>query len=220
VSQWHDRFAPLFGRKEAQAHSRVYLRGVSNQRRESIEPIALQFARGPNGAAATQNEVVALQGFITESPWEVGKVFVEIQAVFAEELVPTARQWLIGTVGVIDESGFVKAGTESVGAARQWCGRQRKTTNCQVAVYLTGVTPGGTAILDAQLFLTAEWAADKKRRKKTHVPKEVKFQRDRNGGGAYAVALFRCRGPDSGGFRREIWHFRSPWRTCRRFTVC
>jgi SRSO17 transposase len=177
VSQWHERFAPLFGRKEAQAHSRVYLKGLmSNQKRKSIEPIALQFARGPNGAAATQNEVVALQGFITESPWQVGKVFVEIQAVFAEELVPTAKQWSIGTVGVIDESGVVKAGRESVGAARQWCGRQGKTTNCQVGVYLTGVTPGGTAILDAQLFLTEEWAADKKRRKKTHVPKEVKFQ--------------------------------------------
>ena len=52
-----------------------------------------------------------MQGFITESPWEAGDVFAEIQAVFAEELVPTAAQWSIGTVGVIDESGFVKAGS-------------------------------------------------------------------------------------------------------------
>jgi len=177
VSQWHDRFAPLFGRKEAQGHSRVYLKGLmSDQKRKSIEPIALQFARGPNGAAATQNEVVALQGFITESAWEVAKVFVEIQAVFAEELMPTGKQSSIGTVGVIDESGFVKAGRESVGVARQWCGRLGKAANCQVGVFLTGVTPGGTAVLDAQLFLTKEWIADKKRRKKTHVPEEVKFQ--------------------------------------------
>jgi SRSO17 transposase len=149
---------------------------MSEQPRKSIEPIALQFARGPAGTAATQNEVVALQSFITESPWEVAKVFAEIQAVFAEELMPTADQWDIGTVGVIDESGFVKAGTESVGVARQWCGRLGKTANCQVGVFLAGVTPGGTAVLDAQLFLTEEWAADKARRKKTHVPPEVKFQ--------------------------------------------
>ena len=35
----------------------------------------------------------------------------EIQAVFNEEFVPTAREWPIGTVGVIDGSGFVKRGT-------------------------------------------------------------------------------------------------------------
>jgi len=177
VTQWHERFAPLFGRREAQEHSRVYLKGLlSHQQRKSVEPIALQFARGQNGAAATQNEVVALQGFITASPWEVAKVFAEIQAVFAEELMPTANRWSIGTVGVIDESGFVKAGTESVGVAQQWCGRLGKTANCQVGVFLTGVTPGGTALLDAQLFLTEEWIADKPRRQKTRVPKDRKFQ--------------------------------------------
>jgi SRSO17 transposase len=177
VAQWHERFAGLFGRKEPQGHSLVYLKGLmSEQERKSVEPISLQFARGPQGAAATQNEAVALQEFLTRSPWEASDVFQEIQAVFAEELVPTTAQWSLGTVGVIDESGFVKAGTESVGVARQWCGRLGKTENCQVGVFLTGVTPGGVAALDAQLFLTEDWAADRKRRKKTHVPKEVTFQ--------------------------------------------
>jgi len=177
VTQWHGRFARLFGRKEPRAHSLVYLKGLmSDQKRKSVEPIALQFARGPNGRAATQNEVVALQEFLTRSLWEASGVFQEIQAVFSEELVPTTAQWSIGTVGVIDESGFVKAGTESVGVARQWCGRLGKTANCQVGVFLTGVTPGGTAMLDAQLFLTEEWIADKARRKKTRVPPEVKSQ--------------------------------------------
>ena len=162
VTVWHERFAPLFGRKEAQEHSRVYVKGLlSEQQRKSIEPIALQFARGADGAAATQNEVVALQGFITHSPWKVTDVFQEIQAVFSEELMPTSVQSPVGTVGVIDESGFVKAGTESVGVARQWCGRLGKAANCQVGVFLTGITPGGAALLDAQLFLTEERSADK-----------------------------------------------------------
>ena len=149
---------------------------MSNQQRKSVEPIALQFARGPDGASARQKEVVALQGFLSQSPWEASDVFQEIQAVFAEELVPTTTQWSLGTVGVIDESGFEKAGTESVGVARQWCGRLGKVENCRVGVFLTGVAPGGVAGLDAQLFLTKEWAADRQRRKKTRVPKEVKFQ--------------------------------------------
>jgi SRSO17 transposase len=177
LTQWHERFAGLFGRKEPQQHSLIYLKGLmSEQKRKSVEPIALQFARGPQGAAAAQNEVVALQGFLTFSPWEASAVFQEIQAVFAEELVPTTAQWSLGTVGVIDESGFEKAGTESVGVARQWCGRLGKTENCQVGVFLIGVTPGGSAALDAQLFLTEEWAAAAKRRKKAHVPKEIRFQ--------------------------------------------
>ncbi len=177
VVQWHGRFSGLFGRKEAQRHSLVYLQGLmSDQSRKSVEPIALRFARNAQGDPATQNEVVAMQGFITASPWEAGDVFREIQAVFAEELVPTSTQWSIGTVGVIDESAFVKAGRESVGVARQWCGRLGKTENCQVGVFLTGVTPGGTALLDSQLFLPESWIGDRRRRKKTGVPREVKFQ--------------------------------------------
>ena len=175
--QWHGRFSGLFGRKESREHSLLYVKGLlSNLERKSVEPIALHFSRGPDGGAATQNEVVALQGFVTASPWEAGDVFAEIQAVFAEELVPSASQWSIGTVGVIDESGFVKAGTESVGVANQWCGRVGKTTNCQVGVFLVGVTPAGALALDAQLFLTEQWVADRTRRKKTGVPKGVKFQ--------------------------------------------
>ena len=157
LTQWQERFAPLFGRKEAREHSLVYVKGLlSKQMRKSIEPIALHYARGPQGAAATQNEVVALQGFITHSPWKEADVFQEIQAVFAEELMPTAAQSSVGVVGIIDESGFVKAGRESVGVAHQWCGRLGKSANCQVGVFLVGATPGGTAFLDAQLFLTKE----------------------------------------------------------------
>jgi SRSO17 transposase len=138
--------------------------------------MALHFARGRNGAAAKQKEVVAMQEFLTRSPWEAGDVFEEIQAVFAEELVPSTTTWSLGVVGVIDESGFEKAGTESVGVARQWCGRLGTTENCQVGVFLVGVTPGGTAALDSQLFLPEGRAADRTHRKKTHVPKAIKFQ--------------------------------------------
>ena len=177
LCEWHERFIGLFGRVEAREHSLVYLKGLlSDQKRKSVEPIALRFAKGRNGGPVTQNEVVAMQEFLTASPWEAGDVFRELQAVFAEELMPTTSQWSIGTVGVIDESGFTKAGTESVGVARQWCGRVGKTDNCQVGVFLVGVTPGGTALLDGQLFLTEERCKDFAHRTKTHVPKDVAFK--------------------------------------------
>jgi SRSO17 transposase len=139
--------------------------------------MALAFG-GPSVDAPVidQSIVLGWQRFVTVSPWEAHGVQQEVQAVFNEEFVPTAIEWPIGTVGVIDESGFVKRGEHSVGVQRQWCGRLGKVENCQVGVFLVGVTPAGTALLDHRLFLPQEWAEDQDRRKKTRVPAEVTFQ--------------------------------------------
>ncbi len=172
----HGRFAPFFGRKEAQAHSLVYLNGLLlSQERKSAEPMALVFGE-PDDDGIGQNQVLGLQRFLTHSRWEFQEIQREIQHVFAEELLPSTATWSIGTVGVIDGSGFPKKGTESVGVKRQYCGRLGKTDNCQVGVFLTGVTPAGTALLDYQLYLPKEWASDRKRRKKVRVPKEIRFR--------------------------------------------
>jgi SRSO17 transposase len=174
----HERFAPCFGRRECQEHSLGYLRGLLLAGgRKSVEPMALLFG-GPSDEQPTidQNIALAWQRFLTVSPWEARNVQQELQAVFNEEFVPTASQSPIGTVGVIDGSGFVKRGTESVGVQRQWCGRLGKKENCQVGVFLVGVTPAGTALLDDQLYLPETWAADAARRKKTRIPPEVTFQ--------------------------------------------
>ena len=173
----HRRFAPLFGRKEAREHSLVYLRGLlSAEGRKSVEPMALVFGKAAADPDEAQREVLAMQRFLTLSPWGVAAVQREIQQVFLEQLVPSTSQWSLGTVGVLDESGFAKKGSESVGVARQYCGRLGKVDNCQVGVFLVGVTPAGSALLDHELYLPKEWVKDRKRRKKTRVPKELKFR--------------------------------------------
>jgi SRSO17 transposase len=171
----HGRFAACFGRHECQEHSLGYLRGLLlAEGRKSVEPMALALGENnPQGPAAT---VLAWQRFLTVSPWEAWDVQREIQAVFNEEFVPAAAQSLLGTVGIVDGSGFVKRGTESVGVQRQWCGRLGKQENCQVGVFLVGATPAGSALLDHQLYLPESWAADAVRRKKTRVPADVRFQ--------------------------------------------
>jgi SRSO17 transposase len=172
----HQRFAPLFGRKEARTQALIYLNGLLlAPDRKSAEPMALTFGE-PDDDGISQNQVLALQRFLTYSPWGTHAVQREIQAVFAEQLVPSTADWSIGTVGVIDESGFVKKGTHSVGVQRQYCGRVGKKENCQVGVFLVGVTPAGTALLDHQLYLPQTWAADAQRREETAVPKEIEFQ--------------------------------------------
>ena len=158
VTCFHQQFESCFGRTEAKAHSLVYLQGlILGEGRKNVERIALRFSTARDGSPPSQNEVVALQEFLTISPWQARSVQKKIQEVFATELVPSAAAWPLGTVGVVDESAFVKSGPESCGVARQWCGRLGKKENCQVGVYLIGATPAGTALLDHGLYLPKTW---------------------------------------------------------------
>ena len=177
VSAYFGSFRSLFGRREAQAHAEVYLKGLlSCMRRKTCEAIAMRFAKTKDGVPCAEKEVIAMQSFITQGKWPADRAMREVQAAFAKELLPSCRKWSIGLVGVLDESGFEKSGTESVGVARQYCGRLGKVDNCQVGVYLVGVTPDGTCPLDQQLFLPEAWIKDETRRRNTQVPKEITYQ--------------------------------------------
>ena len=72
---------------------------------------------------------------------------------------------------VCDPSGCAKSGRESVGVARQWCGRLGKVDNCQVAIYLGYVSRKGHTLVDQRLFLPQEWTKDTARLDKAGVPK-------------------------------------------------
>src|SRR5947209_12837235 len=97
--QFHERFAPLFGKEQAQDHAYTYVKGLMVcPERKSVEPIALNVGDG---------QVSALQKFLNIAPWD-HDVQAEIQSVVADELVPTAARSPIGVVGVVDESGFAK----------------------------------------------------------------------------------------------------------------
>jgi SRSO17 transposase len=170
--EFHERFAPLFGKEQAQDNAYSYVKGLMVcPERKSIEPIALNVGNG---------NVSALQKFLNSGPWDHEDVQAEVQGVFADELTPTAADSPIGVVGVVDESGFAKKGNHSAGVARQHNGRLGKEDNCQVGVFLVGVAPGGTALLDHRLYLPEAWCEDspaaQERRDKAHIPESVVFQ--------------------------------------------
>jgi SRSO17 transposase len=169
---FHERFAPLFGKEPAQDHAYDYLKGLMTcPERKSIEPIALLVGHG---------DVSGLQKFVGAAPWAYDAVMAEAQALFAGELAPSAAGSPVGVVGVIDESAFAKKGAHSAGVARQHNGRLGKEDNCQVGVFLVGVTPAGSALLDHQLFLPESWCAAsreaKDRRDRAHIPEGVDFR--------------------------------------------
>ncbi len=169
--EFHERFAPLFGKEQAQDHAYTYVNGLMCcPERKSIEPIALCTGTG---------QVSGLQKFIAVAPWQSDDVQAEIQSAFADELVPSAAGTPIGTVGVIDESAFAKKGAKSAGVARQHNGRLGKEDNCQVGVFLIGVTPAGTALLDHQLYLHGSWFEGEvatQRRAEAHIPEDLPFR--------------------------------------------
>lgn len=164
-------FAPLFGKDQAQLHASDYIRGLLIcPDRKSIEPIALLVGHG---------DVSGLQKFINRGPWGYDDVQTEIQATFARRLAPSAAATDVGVVGVIDESAFSKKGRHSAGVAVQHNGRLDKQDNCQVGVFLVGVTPAGTALLDHRLYLPDAWCQDtpeaRARRDAAHIPPGLAF---------------------------------------------
>jgi SRSO17 transposase len=79
-------------------------------------------------------------------------------------------------IGVLDETGFLKKGTGSVGVQRQYSSTAGKVANCQVATLLSYATPKGQVFLARRLYLPETWCADQERCRKAKVPQEVGFQ--------------------------------------------
>jgi len=157
---FHGQFAPLFGRKEAQQRSEQYVRGLLVQQtdRRNAENVAETIA------GATPR---ALQRLLTEAPWPTEPVIDRLQAYVG------ARLSTLEGVFVIDESGFPKQGTHSVGVARQYCGTLGKVGNCQLGVFLAYVSARGHAVVDTRLYLPPAWTADPARCRAAGVPAEV-----------------------------------------------
>jgi SRSO17 transposase len=155
------RYLPRFYRVEHHELAAVVLQGkLSGLERKTSEPIAHQAGRPRK----------PVQHFVGAGRWDDEGVMAELRRHVA------AAGGDADAVLVLDPSGFPKSGADSCGVARQWCGRLGKIENCQVGVFLTYVTAQGYAPLDRQLYLPQEWAADRRRRRATHVPTDVTFQ--------------------------------------------
>ena len=148
------------GRSERRESAALYVQGLLMPgHRKSIEPMAERL----------RVDSQKLQQFISDSPWDDGQVWHAIR----REVIPVVeplQAW------VIDETGWLKQGNDSVGVSHQYCGAVGKQAQCQVAVEMV-VTDGEVAApVGGRLYLPESWAKDRARRERVGVPEAVRFQ--------------------------------------------
>lgn len=154
-------FADLLQSSPQRGHADMYIGGlVSDLERKNVESIAYRY----------DQERQNLQHFIGTAEWEYQPLLNELARQAGEQIGEADG------VIVFDPSGFPKKGKQSVGVARQWCGRIGKLDNCQVAVYMGYVTRIDHVLTNTRLYLPKEWTGDRARMKKAGVPKEVRFK--------------------------------------------
>jgi SRSO17 transposase len=150
-----------FGRVEPRRRARAYVRGL-------LAP--LQRKNGWHLAeAAGDPSPDGVQDFLARAHWDAAAVRDDLCGYVVEHFGDAAA------VLVLDETGFVKKGTKSVGVQRQYSGTAGRIENCQVGVFLAYASRHGYAFLDRALYLPEPWAADAARRMEAGVPNDVEF---------------------------------------------
>lgn len=168
LAAYLDWLAQAAGHADRNVPLRNYCTGLLlDGERKSVEPMAARLA--PDNV---QRMHESLHHFVAQSPWSDAAMLRQVR----NYVLPAMEMKGPVTAWIVDETGFVKKGTHSVGVARQYCGRVGKTENCQVAVSLSVATATGSLPIAWRLYLPEEWANDPMRRAEADVPKQVQFQ--------------------------------------------
>jgi SRSO17 transposase len=158
VERW---LMPHFARREARRHAWAYIRGL-------LSPVARkngwQLAE-VNGDATPYG----LQHLLGRARWDADAVRDDLRAYLVKAMGDPHA------VLVLDETGFLKKGQQSVGVARQYSGTAGRVENCQIGVFLAYASVHGHALLDRALYLPKAWTDDWERCKHAGVPAEQRF---------------------------------------------
>lgn len=147
---------------------RNYCKGLLlDGERKSIEPMAARLA--PDHV---QRMHESLHHLVAQSPWSDADVLRQVR----QYVLPAMEKHGPVTAWIVDETGWAKQGTHSVGVAHQYCGRLKRKANCQVSVSLSVATASASLPIAWRLYLPEEWASNEVRRKAVGVPEAVAFQ--------------------------------------------
>lgn len=155
------RIGARFERAEPRERALAYLQGlISDTRRKNGWQLA---------EYAGETTPDGMQRLLSTAVWDVAGVRDDLRVYVVEEM---------GTpegVLVVDETGFLKKGTHSVGVKRQYSGTAGRVENCQIGVFLGYASEKGHALIDREVYLPEEWAIDAARRTRAKVPADIQF---------------------------------------------
>lgn len=157
-----ERIAPHLARPETRQRVLTYLQGLLSpvDRKNSWQLAEASGSTTPYG----------IQHLLGRAVWDEDGVRDALRAYVVEHLGDPEG------VLVVDETGFLKKGTKSVGVKRQYSGTAGRIENCQIGVFLAYASAEGHVFLDRELYLPEEWAQDEERRREAGVPEDVSFQ--------------------------------------------
>jgi SRSO17 transposase len=135
--------------------------------RKSVEPIAARLA--PDDVRRMHQ---SLHHVVADAPWSDETVLRQVR----DSILPVIQKHGKIVCWIVDDTGFPKKGSHSVGVTRQYCGQVGKQDNCRVAVSLSVATWSSSLPIAYRLYVPDVWASDKERRKQAGVPDEIEFQ--------------------------------------------
>jgi SRSO17 transposase len=158
----HARIAGRFARAEPRRRALAYLRGL-------LGPVGRKngWQLAEHAGEATPD---GMQRLLATADWDPDLVRDDLRGYVVEHLGDP------GAVLVVDETGFLKKGTTSVGVQRQYSGTAGKVDNCQLGVFLAYASPRGRAFIDRELYLPRCWTDDPARCRAARVPEQVEFR--------------------------------------------
>ena len=161
-SAFHARFAGIFARPEPRAQAGKYLRALMGpvERRNAWQI----------GEAVGDARPGPTQRLMHHAVWSADAASDRHREVVIEGFGDPEG------IGVVDETGFLKKGTESAGVGRQYTGTAGKVENCQIGVFISYVSPKGHVLLERELYLPKAWTEVPVRREKAKIPSAVRFQ--------------------------------------------
>jgi len=156
-----EQIAPRFRRIEARRRVRAYVQGLLApvERKNGWQLAEYAGDRTPD----------AVQDFLARMRWDADQVRDDLRSYVGAQLGEADG------VLVLDETGFVKKGTKSVGVQRQYSGTAGRIENCQIGVFLGYASRHGHALIDRALYLPEVWANDPARRGAAGVPENTAF---------------------------------------------
>ena len=121
-------------------------------------------------AQAAGVPVRTLQEFLSQHRWQEDLSRDRLQQIVAEEHAHPH------SVGIIDETSFVKRGSKTPGVQRQYLGTVGKQENGIVSVHLAYAADDFHCLLDGELFLPESWANDPVRCREAKIPETIAYR--------------------------------------------